>query len=670
MIGGLGFLNATLLLGGLAAALPVLIHLLSKRRRQRVEWGAMFLLDQIVREDRRRIELRQWILLLLRALIVLCLALLMARPILTGGIIPAGDSPTTAVLILDDSYSMAAADGEYGSTSFDRAVALAKAVEQVLPENSRVTVLSATTGDTIDLRHNESLSPRPMIADLDAALSGAMDILRESQDGRQDVMVISDFQSIPTQAQGDAFVTFLPIAHAAQPQNVAVLDLKLEDEIPLRHQQLSLLTTIQNTGEADLTDVRVRLRSDNQIRDEQTIRLRAGAVVRVPLTLPATDAASVRVMLEIEHYQDQLPDDDVFHLGINARENIRVLVVTDETGAPFGDNAFDFISLALSPGGPDGPFTTSTVAADELTSRTLEDVDVVVLADVSAVDSPAMTALWDYVRGGGGLMIFAGSRFDPTAWSEQPLPATPVEQVDAVASPALPPYASAALSAWNRESDPSLSTVRLTRRWSLRLHPRASSLLQSAAADTLIAENMVGRGRIAFAAFPADGTWSDLPLRAAFVPLVQGLARHVTRTRDKGSAIVGQPYLVASDARTLSSPRVLDPNGRAVRLQAEDGDITFTPDVPGVYTLVDGDRVLAAVGANADRSESLNAAALSETVRQATEAAVATTVGELQQLEAERRVGREVWTPLLIALLALLIGELLLGDWFGREVAA
>ena len=117
------FITPALFYGGAAAvAVPILIHLLARRRFRRIRWAAMDFLIDAERRNRRRMRLEEWILLVLRCLAVLLLALLVARPF----IIPSGAAAflggarrTERLVLLDDSFSMAYESGE--GTSFSRA---------------------------------------------------------------------------------------------------------------------------------------------------------------------------------------------------------------------------------------------------------------------------------------------------------------------------------------------------------------------------------------------------------------------------------------------------------------------------------------------------------------------------------------------------------------------
>src|ERR1017187_2559729 len=122
-IWALGFANVPLLYGLAAASVPILIHLLNRRRFRQVTWAAMQFLMAAARKNRRRIRIEQWLLLAIRTLVVLLVVSAMAKPFLeTFGNLIAGRR-THRVLVLDASLSMGYTSGE--SSRFDQAKALA-----------------------------------------------------------------------------------------------------------------------------------------------------------------------------------------------------------------------------------------------------------------------------------------------------------------------------------------------------------------------------------------------------------------------------------------------------------------------------------------------------------------------------------------------------------------
>ena len=78
----MNFLNQTLLWGIAAISVPIIIHLLNRRRFRRVPWAAMRFLRVSVEQNQRRMKIEDWILLLVRCGLVALLALLMARPVM------------------------------------------------------------------------------------------------------------------------------------------------------------------------------------------------------------------------------------------------------------------------------------------------------------------------------------------------------------------------------------------------------------------------------------------------------------------------------------------------------------------------------------------------------------------------------------------------------------
>ncbi len=109
------FLNPAVLVALVAAAIPVLLHLLNLRKLRTVEFSTLAFLKQLEKSRMRRLKLRQILLLILRTLVIACLVLAFARPALRGTSVGglSTHAKTTAVLILDDSFSMSASD-EHG----------------------------------------------------------------------------------------------------------------------------------------------------------------------------------------------------------------------------------------------------------------------------------------------------------------------------------------------------------------------------------------------------------------------------------------------------------------------------------------------------------------------------------------------------------------------------
>ena len=142
----MSFLNASLLFGAAAFAIPLVIHLLNRSRFERIDWGAMHFLEEALRSNSRRIEWQKWLLLLIRCAIPICLALCMARPLLRDSLIAnslPGTQSIATCIIIDNSLSMEAKQNKppmQASSLFDLAKQTAIELIESSTRNSRWAV--------------------------------------------------------------------------------------------------------------------------------------------------------------------------------------------------------------------------------------------------------------------------------------------------------------------------------------------------------------------------------------------------------------------------------------------------------------------------------------------------------------------------------------------------
>ena len=138
----MNFLNPLYLIAALAALVPLIIHLLHRQRARIEVFPSLEFLRRMMRKKTRRFHLKQLLLLIARILLLLLIALALAGPTLTGGRAVHGHLPTTAVVILDDSFSMQRTEG--GSRLFDEAVKKALSLLDYFDRTDDVHVLTAS----------------------------------------------------------------------------------------------------------------------------------------------------------------------------------------------------------------------------------------------------------------------------------------------------------------------------------------------------------------------------------------------------------------------------------------------------------------------------------------------------------------------------------------------
>ncbi|MEO6788546.1 MAG: BatA domain-containing protein, partial [Chthoniobacteraceae bacterium] len=184
-----------------AVLLPIIIHLLNRLRYRTVHWGAMMFLLKANKAATRRAKIRQYLLLLFRALVILFLVWAMARPIVGGWIgSAAGGAPEVVLVLLDRSASMEGRGPDSQESKRQHAIALlTQAAKQsagsrfVLIEN--VLRQPLEIADTAALGAMQMASATDTAADIPAMLRTALDYLVKNKPGSAEVWLASDLQA-------------------------------------------------------------------------------------------------------------------------------------------------------------------------------------------------------------------------------------------------------------------------------------------------------------------------------------------------------------------------------------------------------------------------------------------------------------------------------------------
>ena len=127
----LTFLNLGALFGLAAVSIPIIIHFLNRLQVKEVTWAAMRFLRESMQKNRRRLQIEDLLLLVLRCLLIILLILALSQPALRSGPAALGSHQATAVIILDDSYSMGLTNGI--TTSFQRGQSAAEQILAAFP---------------------------------------------------------------------------------------------------------------------------------------------------------------------------------------------------------------------------------------------------------------------------------------------------------------------------------------------------------------------------------------------------------------------------------------------------------------------------------------------------------------------------------------------------------
>lgn len=616
------FVQPLFLLGALAGALPVAIHLYNRRRGVVREFPAMALLLESHERTARAAKVRQWVLLSLRALVLIVLAVALAKPFVfsSRGAAVGDRLPTAVAFVIDTSASTqhgqwwARVDARMGEElgrlrPWDEVVVL-DAADSLGP-------LPRFTSDHGRAREVvAALKPRATSVSIPDALTRAAERLHTTTLPHRKIVLISDMAvgSFPEQApQGVALPYPIEAASTRAPKgeddpvNAAIADVTMTQEGSAREQMWRVDVSVRNTSTREIKDVELRLVLDGQTVGAGKIEAIAPhADVQHVFRHKLQRGGALPARVELVSPDDYALD-DTFHFTFRARDRVRALLVNGEPKSiPYDDELF-FLTRALSPGArADQTIAQTVVSAEGLGAQDLSRFDVVILANMPRVSPVDARKLKLYVEGGGGLLMAMGDQVDVRAYNEQladllPKPLRGLKRLADLDDPDAPvkithPGASQhdhpIFRAFNTPGGGALQSAGVYSYMLLEPSaPESSRVLLSYKdnAPALI-ERAVGQGRVLLWTSTVDREWTDLPIRTAYLPFVQRAAMYLARrttTRGQTQPLVGRPHRMeisglARERVIIRGPLHVDPPGRHV-LEPEDGAVTFTPNTPGAY---------------------------------------------------------------------------------------
>jgi hypothetical protein len=723
----MSFLNPIMLFGIAAVSVPIIIHLLNRRKFQKVVWAAMRFLRISVEQNQRRMRIEDMILLALRCLLLILLALALARPAwLSNASDIFGQSKVTGVVILDNSASMAVSDGT--QTRFEKARRAAEQAIESMPAGSATAVLLASDvvrgvipEPTFDLNlARRMVREAPLTdrsTDLFPAINKAIDILRDRLALRKEIYLITDGQAagwrqlVETQQALERvkaeIKTHIVLVSEHEERNLAVTELRLASGLSPVGQPLRFEVQVSNFGREELRNVRVGLSVDaDPPGDEFTIE-----------SLPAGSTRSVSLFAKLRtegfhHITARIPEDrqsadDQRAIAVRAIKEVRVLLIDGEPGAEPRESETYFLRNALVPVSADQQenyfIRTVTSSAAELASARFDDYDALILANVPDFSEAVVTRLQNYLRRGGGLMVFPGGRVNPTFYNEvlfarhQLLPATlgsargEAEQDQKFFHLQDKDYQHPMVALWNDPAAGTLASARFYRALPLNMPPPSTPQRMQEAGEPevvlkysdgaiAVAQRNWGLGRVVLFSSTADTAWNDLPVRLPFVPLVHRALGSVVQRQDEGLNLrVGTKFARRLSTELLEKEAtVLKPRRDALRETRRVELVNGAPllqydvtDFAGVYevNIAEPPHTLK-FAAQADPGESsMDELTTGQIANLKTVANVVPwTAGfTLKGLVERERTGLEFWLPIVIGALMVAGAETFLGQLFSRS---
>jgi len=695
-------LLAPLFLAGLIAlAVPVLIHLTQKTKKEPVPFPSLMFLSKVPFKTTRRQQIRNWLIFLLRSAAILILVVAFARPWLRGSLASAAalERAREVVILLDRSYSMAL------DNRFDRALDAAREVAGGLGPDDRASLVLFS--DRAEIAYQPMDDPSALAAAINRvevgngttrfgpALSLAEQILEESELARREAVLISDFQNSGWGSEEDVLLPDGATLRAVdvgegERENLAVVGVDLDREFRGGRERITALARIANFGGEAADEVDISIEIDGQPIESRTVSVgeNIGATVRFSeFTPPNRDViGAVRIS------GDELPLDDVFHFALAPGRNISVLILEHPNAT---ENESLFLERALGIGS-EPPYRVTRRRSAQLSASDLANTDIVLLNDAAPPRGTGGDRLRQFVLNGGGLFIALGQRARGGSWPEELADILPgrvgavVDRLeDRGATLSVTDFDHPLLELFSTPRSGDFSRTRFFRYRRLEDTGDAEVLARFDDGAVALAENRAGEGRVLVWTSGLANSWNDFPLQPVFLPFVHQLGRYLARyepdrlwfTAGEVVDLTEYPRVFAARTRPIAGGVgeagiefvVEHPSGERRVLNTGSDERYLPLEEKGVYRVwrLDDESRVGTLAVNVNPVESdLSTIDPEELVGAVTTAGSGartnTLAATLTPAERERRQG--LWWYLLTAALLVLVVETVLSNRSTKKV--
>ncbi len=692
----MGFLNPIILLISAAALIPLLIHLLNRRRIKKLDFSSILFLKSLEKVRLRRLKLRRWILLVIRTLVILFVVFAFARPSLKGSLssVIGSATKTSAVILLDNSYSMGYETPQ--GKLFDIAKKRAKSILDLFSEGDEVYLIvfnseplvltpqpSSRFEDLKQLISETELSSGS--TDFFKALSSAYEFLGKSKNLNQEIYLLTDLDrggwfdqkiNLPEHKNIKLFL----VTEDAKEGNFAIESLNFGTRLIKKNAPFELSAKVTNYSPETGEDLLVGFYLDGKRVAQTDITVEGNSEKELSFSKAAELAGMHYGYLELS--DDELLADNQRFFVFDVPDTIVILLVGERKEDTY------YVNLALNPQGEnESSINVITTDVNSLSRENLSGYDAIFFSNVSKLNPSQLLDLEAYIKEGGGVFISLGDGIDLKFYNENIMKRffnstiiAPVMGLDTkgffswrdldTEHPIFQPYKNV-----QKENFPQVRFFYFFE----ATQPTGSRVLANFTnlAPALM-ERSLGKGKIVMFLGSFDPKDSDITRHTIFVPFIHRLVEYLA-TDVSGWK---NDYLVGSEInRELSSSfagkkiKLIDPQNKETELLPFFLDnrlwlkILESP-IPGIYQIQSEGKIIDRFAVNVDTVESNPERIKPKELKEMLKGNVyyVNQDEEIKQKVKEARYGKEIGKSFLWAALILVVMEMLIARTRSKEM--
>lgn len=690
------FLNPAILFGLLAASIPILLHFLNLRKLKKIEFSTLSFLKELQKTKIRRIKLKQWLLLLLRILIIISLVFAFARPTIKSNLFGSSTTKTSAVFIIDNTTSMSIVSNE--GSYLNKIKEMAKnAIANFEPGDEIAVIPSATVSENEFLPQSNLFAVKNEIEEiqisgirktLNSSIIKAGQILYGSGNLNKELYLFTDLQSgsiydLEAELSNlkellNRTTIFIFDFNRKSAINAGVSNFKLSNQLFEKNKRVSFSSTITNYSDERINNSIASLFINDRRSAQQNVSLNSKESKELFFETTLTDTGLVNTVVELE--EDDNNYDNRSYLSFYVPDKIRLLLASDVNE----DAAF--VKLALSQSSNFIQFTEAS--SSQLPVYSLPDFDALVL--IGATSENGIMRIKNYLNNGGRVIFFPSSTIDIVPAKDLfrglnlPVPEGFVGKINSYESgfqfeePNLnhPIFS----NLFEEKSKTKIESPDIYRYLKINPGEKGTNLISMFDRSAFLSEHRVGNGiLIAFNTAPVL-SWGSFPVKSIFPTLISKSISYISsKVDDDNFNFTGEEVYINIERVRTGQLKVSRPDN-AVELVNIDPTLKSNyvrysdTDKSGIYKFYSGEKLLDFFAINQDPRESsveyLSQADFNNYLEKVGFDGSIITIGEdhnsVKQIY-DARFGTELWKFFVIAALFFSLIEMLIARSSKKE---
>ncbi|TDU39964.1 putative membrane protein (TIGR02226 family) [Gelidibacter sediminis] len=378
------FKNPEILYALLLLLIPILIHLFQLRRFKKVAFTNVQLLKNISIQTRKSSQLKKWLTLLTRMLLLACIIIAFAQPFLSN--LNSLNTKSETVIYLDNSFSMQAkgVNGTLLNTAIQELLENVGENENIslFTNNSdfKNTSIKAIRNDLIELTYSSNQ------LDYDAVILKGTKAFSHEKGSTKNFLIISDFQQNNSALNlvNDSQLNYrLVQLKPVKPSNTSIDSLYISKS---NAETLELTVLLSNQG-LPIENMPVALLDNGQLIAKTAISINKST--ETIFTIPNNKAFNGKITIDDPH----LNYDNSFYFSLNNSDRIKVLAI-NEADATFLERLYS----------PD-EFDLTLIDFEQLNYSSITDQNLIILNQLKSVPNSLTTSLTSFSDNGGSILI-------------------------------------------------------------------------------------------------------------------------------------------------------------------------------------------------------------------------------------------------------------------------